>query len=166
MHRSFRTLAATRLLLLSAIATAAAVAAAGCATSHADSDGTPLSAPAATGPAAKANVTVLLTEPMPSPAPGEGRLLTVEYPPGASSPSHHHDGAIFAFVAEGAVVTALDDGPERRFEAGQGWYERPGQIHRVARNASATRPAKLAVVFLTNPGQPVLRLEGAGDASK
>ena len=105
-------------------------------------------------------VTVLLTEPLATtPAATEGRMLTVEYPPGASTPAHHHDGTIFAYVVEGAVITALDDGPEKRFEAGQGWYERPGQVHRVSRNASDTERAKLLVVFLTEKGKPALELE-------
>jgi len=86
-------------------------------------------------------------------------MLTVEYPPGVATPPHRHDGAIFAYVVEGAVVTALDDGDEKRYETGQGWYERPGQLHRVSRNASDTRPAKLVVVFLTEPGKPALHPE-------
>jgi quercetin dioxygenase-like cupin family protein len=57
------------------------------------------------------------------------------------------------------VITALDDGPEKRFEAGQGWYERPGQVHRVSRNASGTERAKLVVVFLTEKGKPALELQ-------
>ena len=107
----------------------------------------------------KSKVTVLLTEPLGVPAATEGRMLTVEYPPGVSTPAHHHDGAIFAYVVEGAVITALDDGAERRYEAGEGWYERPGQVHRVSRNASSTQGAKLVVVFLTEAGKPVLQME-------
>ena len=122
---------------------------AGCAGAHAGEAETP----------AKSKVTVLLTEPLGTPAATEGRMLTVEYPPGVSTPAHHHDGAIFAYVVEGAVITALDDGAERRYEAGQGWYERPGQVHRVSRNGSDTKPAKLVVVFLTEAGKPVLKLE-------
>jgi quercetin dioxygenase-like cupin family protein len=110
-------------------------------------------------PAAHSKATVLLTQSLPADVGREGRLLTVEYPPGGSTPAHHHDGAIFAYVAEGAVVTALDDGPEQRFEAGQAWYERPGQVHRVSRNASTSRPAKLVVFFLTQPGTPPLRMQ-------
>jgi quercetin dioxygenase-like cupin family protein len=101
----------------------------------------------------------LLTERLSAPTGTEGRVLTVDFPPGASSTPHRHDGAIFAYVVDGAVVSALDDGPETRFEAGQAWYERPGQVHRVARNASATKPARLVVFFLTEPGAPVLRPE-------
>jgi len=114
--------------------------------------------PATTTPA-RSSVTTLLTQPMPTPAPTECRMLTVEYPPGAATPAHHHDGAIFAYVVRGAVITALDDGPEHRYTAGQAWYEHPGQIHRVSRNASATEPAKLVVFFLTAPGRPVLQME-------
>jgi quercetin dioxygenase-like cupin family protein len=62
---------------------------AGCATSH-DSSG------AARSARAGSKVTVLLTEPLAKPAATEGRRLTVEYPPGASTPAHHHDGTIFA----------------------------------------------------------------------
>jgi quercetin dioxygenase-like cupin family protein len=116
-----------------------------------------------TGPSAgeppRARVTTLLAEPLPAPAPTEGRLLTVDYPPGGTTPPHRHDGAIFAYVAEGAVVTALDAGGEQRFDAGQGWFERPGQLHRVSRNASAIQPARIVVVFLTEPGKPVLRMD-------
>src|SRR4051812_27299443 len=114
---------------------------------------------AATDALARSKATVLLTQPLPADVGTEARVLTVEYPPGASTATHHHDGAIFAYVAQGAVITALDDGPEQRFEAGQAWYERPGEGHRVARNASGTRPAKLGGVFVTEPGRPVLRVE-------
>jgi quercetin dioxygenase-like cupin family protein len=129
------------------------VLAAGCAASHPASSVGPSKRPGS-------KVTVLLTEPLArTPAATEGRMLTVEYPPGASTPAHHHDGTIFAYVVEGAVITALDDGPEKRFEAGQGWYERPGQVHRVSRNASDTERAKLLVVFLTEKGKPALQME-------
>jgi quercetin dioxygenase-like cupin family protein len=113
----------------------------------------------ATDGPARSKATVILTQPLPADVGSEARVLTVEYPPGASTAAHHHDGAIFAYVAQGAVITALDDGPEQRFEAGQAWYERPGQIHRVSRNASTTQPARLVVFFLTQPGAPVLRME-------
>ena len=106
----------------------------------------------------RTQVSTLLTEPLP-PGVSEGRVLTVDIPPGASTPPHRHDGAIFAYVAAGAVVSALDEGAERRFETGQAWHERPGQVHRVSRNPSTTEPAKLVVFFLTEPGKPVLRME-------
>lgn len=132
------------------MAMAAAAALGGCAAGRsAGTDGGP----------GRTNVATVLTHEIPREAGNEGRVLTVEYPPGVSSPSHRHDGAIFAYVAEGAVITALDDGAEQRFEAGQAWFERPGQVHRVARNASDSKPAKLVVFFVTEPGKPVIRME-------
>jgi quercetin dioxygenase-like cupin family protein len=124
------------------------IALSGCATHH---------APAANEPA-RTKATTLLTQALPAEVGTEGRVITVEFPPGASTPPHQHDGTIFACVVEGAVVSALDDGREQRFEAGQAWFERPGQVHRVSRNASDTAPAKIVVFFLTEPGKPVLQM--------
>ena len=101
-------------------------------------------------------VSTLLTQALPEKVGREARMLTVEYPPGVESPSHRHPGAVFVYVIEGAVECALDDGPDVRYEKGQAWYEKPNQLHRVAKNASATEPAKLVVFFLTEPGKPVL----------
>ena len=124
----------------------------GCQSNHSATAG-------ADGEPRRTKVATVLTQAIPPGAGTEGRVLTVEYPPGVSSPPHRHDGAIYAYVAEGAVITALDDGPERRFEAGQGWFERPGQVHRVARNASDSRPAKLVVFYVTEPGKPVVHVD-------
>ena len=108
---------------------------------------------------ARTRAETLLTQALPERPGTEGRVIVVEIPPGASTPPHRHDGVIFAYVAEGAVVSALDDGREERFDAGRAWYERPGQVHRVSRNANASKPAKLIVFFITEPGWPVLRME-------
>jgi quercetin dioxygenase-like cupin family protein len=42
----------------------------------------------------------------------------------------------------------VNDGPKRVYRAGESWYETPGSIHRVSRNASATAPAKLLAVIV------------------
>ncbi len=98
----------------------------------------------------------ILTQALPEKLGTEARMLTVEYPPGVVSPPHRHPGTVFVYVLEGAVECALDDGPVVRYEKGQAWYERPNQLHRVAKNASQTERAKLVVFFLTDPGKPVL----------
>ncbi|WP_434045316.1 cupin domain-containing protein [Sorangium cellulosum] len=104
----------------------------------------------------QARVTTLLTEPLAA-APGlEARVLTVELPPGSSSPAHRHPGQIFAYVLEGTVLTGLDGQPPVRYTQGQTWSEAPGQLHSVSRNESATAPAKLLVFFVTEPGKPVV----------
>jgi len=107
----------------------------------------------------RTTVTTLMTQALPDKPGTEARVMTVEYPPGVTSPAHRHPGVIFAYVLEGAVECGLDDGPVVRYEKGQSWYERPGQLHRVAKNASQTEPAKLLVFFLTEPGKPVLERE-------
>jgi quercetin dioxygenase-like cupin family protein len=39
---------------------------------------------------------------------------------------------------------------------GQTFYEGPGDIHVVSRNASSTKPAKFLVLLLKDKGAPVL----------
>ena len=112
--------------------------------------------PAPTAAPEPAHVTPLLTQPLPDARPAEARMITVEYAPGGASPPHRHPGAIFAYVLEGAVECALDDGEVVKYGPGQCWYEKPNQLHRVSRNASTTRPAKLLVFFVTTPGSPAL----------
>ncbi len=84
----------------------------------------------------------------------EGDMLTVEYPPGASDPVHHHNAHVFVYVLEGAVVMQVKGKPEVRLTPGQTFYEAPDDIHVVGKNASATKPAKFLVVFVKNKGTP------------
>lgn len=88
--------------------------------------------------------------------PGKS-LLAVEvvYPPGAASPSHRHPASafIYAYVVSGEVVSAVDDEQPRVYRAGESWSEAPGAHHRVSRNASNTKPAKLLAVFVKDSGK-------------
>lgn len=88
--------------------------------------------------------------------PGKS-LVAVEvvYPPGAATPSHRHPKSafIYAYVVSGEVVSAVDDERPRVYRAGEGWYEAPGAHHRVSRNASKTKPAKLLAVFVQDSGK-------------
>ncbi|HEX8910982.1 MAG TPA: cupin domain-containing protein [Humisphaera sp.] len=101
----------------------------------------------------------VLVQRLDDPVGREARVVTIEYPPGGSTAPHRHPGAILAYVLSGDVVVRLDGGEEVRYGPGQAWYERPGQLHAVSRNASATRPAELLVVVLTEPGEPQLHFE-------
>jgi quercetin dioxygenase-like cupin family protein len=88
--------------------------------------------------------------------PGKS-LLAVEvvYPPGGASPSHRHPPSafIYAYVVSGEVVSAVDDEKPRVYRAGESFYEAPGAFHRISRNASRTKPAKLLAVFVKNSGK-------------
>jgi quercetin dioxygenase-like cupin family protein len=79
-------------------------------------------------------------------------LVAVEvvYPPGGASLPHRHPPSafIYAYVVSGAIVSAVDDGPPRIYGAGESFYEAPGSHHRISRNASRTKPAKLLAVFV------------------
>jgi quercetin dioxygenase-like cupin family protein len=114
----------------------------------------------APGDAQAVRASVLMTQALPRDVGTEARVLRVDLPPGAESPPHRHPGAIFAYVLEGEVESAVDDGEPRTFRRGETWYEAPGQLHRVSRNPGGTGAASLLVFFLTEPGRPV-RVEDA-----
>ena len=84
-----------------------------------------------------------------------GKSLTavvVEYAPGAASHAHKHAGSafIYAYVVSGDIESQVNDGPRRIYHAGESFYEEPGAVHRVSRNASVTKPAKLLAVFIAD----------------
>jgi quercetin dioxygenase-like cupin family protein len=86
----------------------------------------------------------------------EMTMLTLDIPPGDGSAPHRHPGHhIFGYVLEGAYKFKVDDGPEKTLTQGETFYEAPGQLHAVSRNASETAPAKVLVVILAESGKPV-----------
>lgn len=90
-----------------------------------------------------------------------GKSLTavvVEYAPGAASPAHRHAGSafIYAYVVSGDIESQVNDGPKRVYHAGESFFEEPGAVHRVSRNASETRPARLLAVFVVDSNDQVL----------
>jgi quercetin dioxygenase-like cupin family protein len=85
----------------------------------------------------------------------EGSVIEVKYGPGGKSAAHRHPCPVFAYVAEGAVRSALGDGPMEVFSAGQGWYEAPLTRHR-SENASTTAPARLVAFFVCDSPKPLV----------
>jgi quercetin dioxygenase-like cupin family protein len=99
-----------------------------------------------------ATVTVVFEHELPN-VPGKSmRAVLVEYAPGAGSPSHRHPTSafIYARVLEGAIRSKVNDGPERTYQTGESWAEKPGDHHQVSKNASATDPAKLLAIFVVD----------------
>jgi quercetin dioxygenase-like cupin family protein len=94
----------------------------------------------------------------------EGRILTVEYPPGVHAPPHRHPGWQFIYVLEGKVVSQMEGEPAREYEPGQAWYEARDHLHQNIGNPSPDTWAKILVFYLTEPGQPVLVFEEERDA--
>ncbi|NIF44273.1 cupin domain-containing protein [Burkholderia sp. Tr-862] len=101
------------------------------------------------------NVHAIMRQAVPE-APGKLAVIaTVDYAPGQASDAHKHLGSVFAVVSKGEVLLQVNDGPVRRYRAGEGWYEAPGSRHPVSRNASATEPAQLVVFGLTGEHDPL-----------
>ena len=85
--------------------------------------------------------------------PGKSiRVVEVDYAPGASSLTHTHatSAFIYAYVLSGEVESKVNDGETRRYKAGESWFEAPGAVHSISRNASDTVPAKLLAVFVVD----------------
>jgi quercetin dioxygenase-like cupin family protein len=75
-------------------------------------------------------------------------LVEVRYAPGAGSQPHLHANGVMAYVVAGTIISKVGDGPEQTFHAGDAWWEPPGAIHRVSRNASAAAPATLLAIYV------------------
>lgn len=110
-----------------------------------------IAVPAAAHPGAE-TVTPNFAHAIPN-LPGKSLIaVVVDYPPGAASPVHEHakSAFIYAYVVSGAIESQVNDEPKRVYHAGESFYEAPGSIHRVSRNASTTEPAKLLAVFVVD----------------
>ena len=84
-------------------------------------------------------------------------MITVEYGPGGADPIHRHNAHGFIYVLEGSVIMQVKGGKPVTLTPGQTFYEGPGDIHTVGRNASRTEPAKFLVLLLKSEGvEPVL----------
>ncbi len=83
-------------------------------------------------------------------------MVTVEYPPGGSSPVHRHHAQAFVYALEGSIVMQVKGGKEVTLTRGQTFYEGPDDVHVVDRNASTTMPAKMLVILVKDKGEPIL----------
>ena len=105
--------------------------------------------------AQEAKVTPVLSKDLPDLPGKEGRMVIVDYPPGGSSAVHRHNADVFVYVMEGSVVMEVKGGKQMTLTAGQSFYEAPGDIHLVSKNASTTAPAKFVVFFVKDKDAPV-----------
>jgi quercetin dioxygenase-like cupin family protein len=88
--------------------------------------------------------------------PGEQVSMTVvSYPPGLESKPHKHHGPVFVYVVEGTMELQVSGGAVTTVQAGETFYEPPGGVHVVSRNASKTRPAKLVAFIIGKQGTPI-----------
>jgi quercetin dioxygenase-like cupin family protein len=97
-------------------------------------------------------VTPLMLKDLADLAGKEMLMISVEYPPGTVEHVHRHDAHAFLYVLEGSIIEGVRGGKEVTLTAGQTFYEGPGDVHTVGRNASKTKPAKFVVVLLKKKG--------------
>ena len=83
-------------------------------------------------------------------------VLTVDYAPGGADAVHRHDADAFVYVLEGSVVEQVKGGKPVTLTAGQTFYEGPGDVHVVGRNASRTQPARIQAILVKKKGAPPL----------
>jgi quercetin dioxygenase-like cupin family protein len=82
-------------------------------------------------------------------------MITVDYPPGGSDVEHRHNSQALVYVLEGSMMQ-VKGGKEVTLGPGETFYEAPGDIHTISRNASKDKPAKFLVVFVKDKGAPVV----------
>jgi quercetin dioxygenase-like cupin family protein len=97
-------------------------------------------------------VTPVMLKDLPDLPGKEMLMITVVYPPGTVEHIHRHDAHAFLYVLEGSIIEGVKGGKEVTLTAGQTFYEGPGDVHTVGRNASMTKPAKFVVVLLKKKG--------------
>ena len=120
-----------------------------CASAHGRSSATP----AATKTAPSETLSPLISQLLPN-APGKTfTAAVVDFPPDARAVPHRHgDAYVYAYVLEGSVCSKLKGQPERTYQKGEFWVERPGADHVITANMSAIRRARLLVVFVSDTG--------------
>ena len=109
-----------------------------------------------TAMAQEAKVTSLMSKDLPESPGKEMLMITVEHPPGGSSPSHRHNAHAMVYVLEGSVVMQVKGGKQVTLTAGQSFYEGADDVHVVDRNASRTKPSKFLVVLIKDKGAPAV----------
>jgi quercetin dioxygenase-like cupin family protein len=79
--------------------------------------------------------------------------VRVDYTPGGyTRGTHRHPPGAYVYVMEGSVLFGIDGGEPFLLKAGQSFYEPPGVVHSVSRNASEELPASLIAFFVLAEG--------------
>ena len=77
----------------------------------------------------------------------------VDYGPGASSDVHRHPAGAYVYVIEGSVMFGIGGREPVTLKAGDSFYEPPGAVHTVSRNASEDVPASFIAFFVLGDGE-------------
>jgi len=106
--------------------------------------------------AQEAVVTALMSRDLLERPGKELSMITVEYAPGGVDPIHRHNAHALVYVLEGSIIMQVKGGQQVTLIPGQTFYEGPGDVHVVGRNASRTQKAKFLVFLVKDKGAPIL----------
>jgi quercetin dioxygenase-like cupin family protein len=110
---------------------------------------------AAAETAAPAGTVPLLVQPLADLPGREVRMILLDRPPGNASPPHRHPGHhTFGYVVAGSYELGIDGQATRLLKAGDSFYEPPGAVHSVSRNASASEGLKILVFMVADRDNP------------
>ena len=103
---------------------------------------------------APAGTIPLLTQPLADLPGREVRMTLLDRVPGNSSVPHRHPGHhTFGYVVEGTYELGVNNQPTRMLKAGDTFYEPPGTLHSVSRNAGSTQ-LKIVVFMVADARNP------------
>jgi quercetin dioxygenase-like cupin family protein len=79
--------------------------------------------------------------------------VRVDYGPGGFSRVHRHPAGAYVYVIDGSVMFGLGGREPVLLKAGDSFYEPPGALHSVSRNASQDLPASFIAFFVLGEGE-------------
>ncbi len=98
-------------------------------------------------------VKTLMQEPLGEIPNAEVSVITLTVSPGAVSPAHEHIGPVFAYILEGEIENQVEPNPPKTYKAGDYFYEPAMHVHKMLKNLSKTKPAKLLIFQVGEKGK-------------
>jgi quercetin dioxygenase-like cupin family protein len=107
------------------------------------------------GPNAASPVTRRILErcPLPGAAGRELVVAEVTYPPGGAAPVHTHPVAGVVYIVEGVAESAYGADEPVRYAAGTTFQDQPNVPHTFFRNCDESRPLRILITYVLQPGQ-------------
>jgi quercetin dioxygenase-like cupin family protein len=98
-------------------------------------------------------VKTLMQEPLGDIPNPEVSVITLTVGPGTVSPAHEHIGPVFAYILEGEIENQVEPDPPKTYRAGDYFYEPAMHVHKMLKNLSKTKPAKLLIFQVGEKGK-------------
>lgn len=106
------------------------------------------------GQASTPKITSLIKEPLAPMANPIVEVITLEVAPGSTSAPHEHTGPVFAYILEGEIENQVVPEAPKRYGPGDYFYEPQMHEHKMMRNLSKTKPAKLLIFQVEQKDKP------------